>query len=225
MHTHHCLLGPGLELGTVYGVLLNDLATLERLRPQFDHAPYLAAPRSAVLYIKSRNTFAADGAVVEIPAEPGVVRVEATLGLVIGRTASRVPLSEAMAHVAGLVIASDLCLPHESYYRPALVQRNRDGFCPLTSMAQAEPGFDLDSAVLYVDINGQRRHARSFATLVRTGAQLLAEVTEFMTLAVGDVLLLGPGEGAPLAGAGDRVEITVPGLGSLRHSLVKEAQP
>lgn len=38
----------------------------------------------------------------------------------------------------------------------------------------------------------------------------------------GDVLLLGPGEGAPLARPGDRVVIEVPGLGRLAHSVVAE---
>ena len=72
------LLADGLPLATVYGALLNDRATVERLTPQFDSAPYKAAPKAPVLYIKPRNTFAADGAAVEIPAEPGEVRIDAT---------------------------------------------------------------------------------------------------------------------------------------------------
>lgn len=210
--------------GTVYGALLNDRATLERLAPQFDGAPYKAAPKAPVLYIKSRNTYAADGAVVEIPADPGVVRIDATIGLVIGRPARQVPAAEAMSHVAGLVIVSDLTLPHENYYRPAVVQRNRDGFCPMSEVLQGQPGFDLDQAALGVRVNGQQAYERSFATLLRPAAQLIADVTEFMTLAEGDVLLLGPGEGSPVGRAGDRVTITVPRLGELSHSLAEEKQ-
>ena len=71
MQTQPMLLADGLPLATVYGALLNDRATVERLTPQFDSAPYKAAPKAPVLYIKPRNTFAADGAAVEIPAEPG----------------------------------------------------------------------------------------------------------------------------------------------------------
>ena len=52
------LLSDDLPLGTVYGALLNDRATVQRLAPQFDSAPYKAAPRAPVLYIKPRNTFA-----------------------------------------------------------------------------------------------------------------------------------------------------------------------
>ena len=63
---------------------------------------------------------------------------------------------------------------------------------------------------------------RSFADLVRSAPQLLADVSEFMTLSPGDVLLLGPGEGSPNAHAGDTVVITVNGLGQLRHSLTQD---
>ena len=50
-------------------------------------------------------------------------------------------------------------------------------------------------------------------------AQLLAEVTEFMTLAPGDVLLIGVAYQAPLAGPGSRVRISADGVGSLQFSI------
>lgn len=222
MQTQHSLQDDGLALGTVYGALLNDRATVARLAPQFDSAPYKAAPKAPVLYIKPRNTFAAEGAEVAVPAEPGEVRIDATIGLVIGRAATRVPRDQAMEHVAGFMVVSDLTLPHENYYRPAVVQRNRDGFCPMGRMVPGQAGFDPDKATLRVAINGEHAYERSFATLVRPAAQLIADVTAFMTLAAGDVLLLGPGEGAPTARAGDHIKITVPGLGELNHRLVQE---
>ena len=220
MSTHDSHLGS--QRGTVYGVLLNDRATVQRLAPQFDSAPYKAAPKAPVLYIKPRNTFAADGAQVAVPADPGEVRIDATIGLVIGSTATRVSAADALRHVAGLVVASDVTLPHDNFYRPAIRQRDRDGFLPLSTVLQGDASFDLDKAMLNIAINGQAVYTRSFATLVRSAAQLLVDVTEFMRLSPGDVLLLGPGEGSPIARAGDQVTISVPGLGELRHSVVLE---
>ena len=46
-----------------------------------------------------------------------------------------------------------------------------------------------------------------------------------MSLEAGDVLLLGPPEGAPLAGPGDRVRLSVAGLGTLSHQLIAEPLP
>jgi 2-keto-4-pentenoate hydratase/2-oxohepta-3-ene-1,7-dioic acid hydratase in catechol pathway len=113
------LLDDGLALGTVYGTLLNQQATVQRLSPLFDSAPYKAAPRAPVLYLKPRNTWARDGVAVAVPADPGEVRVDAGIGLVIGRSATRVDEATALDHVAGWLIASDLTLAHETYYPPS----------------------------------------------------------------------------------------------------------
>lgn len=211
-----------LPCTTVYGALLNDRATVARLEPQFAQAPYKAAPRAPVLYIKPRNTFAQDRAAVAVPADPGVVRIDATIGLVIGNKATRVSAAQAMSHVAGYVLVSDVTLPHENYYRPAIAQRDRDGFCPMGQLVPAARDFDVNQAVLQIAINGQRVYERRFDQLVRPAAQLLVDVTEFMSLSAGDVLLLGPGEAAPDARPGDTVTISVAGLGELHHTVVLE---
>lgn len=210
------------RIGTVYGALLNDAATIERLRPSFAEPPYKAAPVAPVLYIKPRNTFAADGADVAVPADPGCVRIDATIGAVIGRRATRVSAADARSYVKGYAIVADLTLPHDSYYRPAVRLRCRDGFCPIGEIAQA-PGFDPDAAELTVTIDDAVVLVRSFATLVRPLAALMAEVTAFMTLDEDDLLLLGPPEGAPVARPGATVRIDVPGLPSLSHRVVAEA--
>ena len=53
--------------------------------------------------------------------------------------------------------------------------------------------------------------------------RLLADVSEFMTLGEGDVLMLGCDVNRPRAKAGDRIEIAMPALGSLSNTLVAEA--
>ena len=37
-----------------------------------------------------------------------------------------------MAHVAGYVIVNEFSLPEDSYYRPAVKAKCRDGFCPVS---------------------------------------------------------------------------------------------
>ncbi len=209
------------RIGTVYGALLNDAGTIARMAPAFAEPPYRAAPKAPVLYIKPRNTFAEDGAAVAVPADPGCVRIDATIGAVIGRRATRVAAADAASFVAGWVVVSDVTLPHDSVYRPAVRLRCRDGFCPIGAIASPS-AFDPDAATLTVAIDDAVVLSRSFATLVRPFAALLADVTAFMTLDEGDVLLLGPPEGAPLARPGATVRIDVPGLGSLTHRVVAE---
>jgi 5-oxopent-3-ene-1,2,5-tricarboxylate decarboxylase/2-hydroxyhepta-2,4-diene-1,7-dioate isomerase len=151
------------------------------------------------------------------------VRIDATVGAVIGRRATRLSAANAMQYVRSLVIVSDLTLPHENYYRPAVSLRCRDAFCPMSQELSFD-GFDLEKSEISISINGRPVHTRSCATLVRSLPQLLSDVSEFITLEVGDVLLVGPPEGAPNAAPGDTVEIAVDGLGSLRHMLSAETQ-
>src|SRR5438445_353252 len=77
--------------GAVYGTLLNHRSALTELGSKAAQPPYDALPRAPVLYIKPRNTLAASGDAVEIPAGVNELEVGPCLGLVIGRTACRVP--------------------------------------------------------------------------------------------------------------------------------------
>jgi 5-oxopent-3-ene-1,2,5-tricarboxylate decarboxylase/2-hydroxyhepta-2,4-diene-1,7-dioate isomerase len=160
---------------------------------------------------------------VAVPADPGVVRIDATLGVVIGRDATRVSEAQARDYVAGYVIASDVTLPHDNYYRPPLRTRCRDGFCPMTACLSPGAEFDADRAVIDIFVNGKAVHRRSLEGLLRPIGKLIADVTEYMTLPAGSVLLVGAPEGAPLAHPGDEVRIDIAGLGSLSHRLVAES--
>lgn len=204
--------------GTVYGVVLNDQRTLDRLKSQFDQDPYKAPPVAPILYIKSRNTMAHDGAVVMIPVDPGKVRIDATVGAVIGKQASRITPEEALEYVAGYVIVSDITLPHEDYYRPVVPLRCRDGFCPMSKTVAATQ-FDPSISELKIFADNELLYQGDFSHRVRDLPQLLCDVTEFMTLEPGDVLMLGLPEGAPIVGKASNVKIEVTGLGALSHSV------
>ena len=209
--------------GMIYGVLLNDPATLAEMGEALNTAPYKAPPKAPVLYIKTSNTRAGDGAAVAVPAKPGTVCVGATLGLVIGRAARRVPPARAMEHVRAYVIASDLFLPTDSVFRPAVRHRCRDGFCPMSEEFAVSLLPEPSQAQLTIHIDGAAVQRRTLSGLVRSAPQLLADVSDFMTLEAGDVLLLGAAHDAPRARAGQSVRIEVDGLGALRHHLVAEA--
>ena len=76
--------------GVVYGCLLNHRPALAALGEAVNAAPYKAAPKAPVLYVKPRNTLAGDGATVCVPTDATELELGAALGLVIGRTACRV---------------------------------------------------------------------------------------------------------------------------------------
>ncbi|MBK9363670.1 MAG: fumarylacetoacetate hydrolase family protein [Rubrivivax sp.] len=212
--------------GQVVGVLLNHRPALAALGEAVHAAPYKAPPQAPVLYLKPRNTQVGDGAVVAVPAGVPALEVGAALGLVIGRTACRVSEDQAPDHVAGLVIVADLSVPHDSFYRPAVRLKARDGFCPMGPRVwplAAVPS--PDALTVTVAIDGQVVHETTTGDRIRGAARLLADVSDFMTLSAGDVLMLGVSAGAPKVAAGHAVTVGIEGLGSLHVRLVGEAQP
>lgn len=209
--------------GRVYGALLNHRAALEALGDAVHAAPYKAPPKAPVLYVKPRHTLAASGDAVVVPEGVEALEIGATLGIVIARAACRVSERQALEHVAGYVIVNDVSVPHASYYRPSVRLKARDGFCPVgPRLVAREQIGDPDALAVRVFIDGERAQATSTAGTIRPVARLLADVTEFMTLDAGDLLLLGVAAGAPRARAGQRVAIEIDGLGRLENRLVAE---
>jgi len=214
--------------GTVYGTLLNHRTALAALEGQMTLPPYNAAPRAPVMYLKPRNTLAACGDTVEVPAaEPGTaaqLEAAACLGLVIGRTACHVSEAAALDHVAGFLIVNDVSIPHPDYYRPSVRYKARDGFCPLGPRVMARALVaNPDALVIRTFVDGILVQIMSTADLIRPLARLLADVTEFMTLAPGDVLAAGAAAPAPRVRAGQTVVIEADALGRLTNRFVGAA--
>jgi 5-oxopent-3-ene-1,2,5-tricarboxylate decarboxylase/2-hydroxyhepta-2,4-diene-1,7-dioate isomerase len=211
--------------GAVYGALLNHRSALTELGSKAAQPPYNAPPRAPVLYIKPRNTLAASGDAVEIPVGMSELEVGPCLGLVIGRTACRVPEEGALHYVAGYLIVNDVSVPHDTYYRPSIRFKARDGFCPLgPAVVPRDANVDPDALTLRTYVDGVLVQTSSTADLVRSAARLLADVTEFMTLSPGDVLALGVARPAPRVRAGQRVDIVAAVLGTLSNDFVMAAR-
>lgn len=204
----------------VYGVLLNVQADIARMGEQLTAPPYKAPPRAPILYVKPANTHTVHGATVTLPAGAATVTVGATLGLVIGRTAVRRTPADALEVLIGVTLVLDLSLPHASVYRPPIVEKCFDGACPIGPWIAAVPSLAaLDSLVVETIIDGISRAETRFDALVRSIPQLLADVSAFMTLHPGDVLLAGLPLTLPEAGAGQRVAASAEGLGTLEVLL------
>ena len=211
-----------IATGTLFGIALNYQGLLHSRLDEFNQPPYQKPPQKPVLFIKTPNTRTRDGQPVTAPAgerlQPGPA-----LGVVIGKTASRVTEQDAFAHVAGYVIVNEFSLPEDSYYRPAVKAKCRDGFCALSGEV-IPPGEvpDAHALVLTLLVNGEVRQENTTANFVRSIPRLIAELSEFMTLHEGDVLITGTPEGRVDVVPGDEVVVEISGLGRLTNPIVAE---
>jgi 5-oxopent-3-ene-1,2,5-tricarboxylate decarboxylase / 2-hydroxyhepta-2,4-diene-1,7-dioate isomerase len=188
----------------VYGVALNSRRELECLDAQLHRDPYKQPPVAPVLYLRPRNTWNTTGAPIRIPREASALKMAGTLGIVMGRRLS-------------YVLVNDVSIPHESYYRPAIRQRCRDGFCVIGSQLIEQAPTEVRTFV-----NGELRCRVSLADLARPIERLISDVSEFLTLEAGDILLIGEPCDAPLARADDVVRVEIDGLAPIENRLVLE---
>lgn len=209
--------------GTVFGTLVNFKGVLEGLADAVNDKPYLSPPNAPVLYIKPANTFNRYGASIPMPEGISKLEMGASLGIVIGKKAIAVKEETALNYVAGYTIVNDVSVPHDSIYRPAVQHKSRDGFCPIGPwIIDRKAIVNPDDLTIRVYINDELLQENSTTNLIRPVARLLADVTEFMTLSPGDVLLVGVPEEAPQANVGDKVRIEIAGIGSLENIIVDE---
>ncbi|QHE52394.1 fumarylacetoacetate hydrolase family protein [Pontibacillus sp. HMF3514] len=209
--------------GTIYGVLLNYKGAIEELGNQMYEPPHKQPPQAPILYIKPANTINASKRAVPMPIGENQLEVGASLGIVIGKTACNVTEANAMDYVQGYTIANDISIPHESVYRPAVKHKARDGFCPVGPwVVEKESIKNPDECKLQVYVNGELRQENSTTNLVRSIPKLIQDITEFMTLNEGDLLLTGVPENAPIVEIGDHVKISVEGIGVLENTIKSE---
>jgi 5-oxopent-3-ene-1,2,5-tricarboxylate decarboxylase/2-hydroxyhepta-2,4-diene-1,7-dioate isomerase len=192
----------------VYGVALNFRGELESLGEQLHRDPYKKPPVAPVLYLRPRNTWNRSGSAIRLPADATALKMAGTIGVLIGPAPNR---------ICGYLAVNDVSIPHASYYRPAIRQRCRDGFCVIGS-----ENTDRIPNEIRIWINEELRSRANISDLVRPMDRLVSDISEFLTLQPGDIVLAGEPPDAPLAEAGDRVRVEIDGLSALENEVVAE---
>lgn len=196
--------------GTIYGVALNDREQLSRLAEAFGDAPYKTPPQAPVVYIKPRQCLCERGAGVPLPA--GVDRLVAapTLALLFARDAVRLSPDEVWNHVGAAGLALDVSVPEPSFYRPPVAQICRDSFLPIGAWRAPHAPSEI---VTFLE--GREAHRWPLSRLARPIRTLVADLSQFMTLKAGDILLVGlPGD-APQIASGTQVRVEADGMPAL----------
>ncbi|WP_419880774.1 fumarylacetoacetate hydrolase family protein [Peribacillus sp. B-H-3] len=208
--------------GTVYGIMFNYLGALDSINT-FD-PPYNNPPKAPVLFIKPANTLIACNAPIPLPIGEAGLSMGGALGIVVGKTAYKIAPDNAFEYISGYTIANDVSIPHQSFYRPAIKEKIRDGFCPAGPwIIDKEYIEDPDNLSISVYVNGVLKHQNNTRELVRPISQLLADVTNFMTLYKGDVLLAAVPASPPIAKTGDMVKIAIEKIGFIENMVQPEA--
>ncbi len=191
------------------------------------------------VFCKPVTSVIGPGEAVRLPGGPVVgVDYEGELGVVIGRTCSRVTAEEALSYVAGYLCVNDISgrkLDPGVERPPDLLERAKffdwligkwcDTFCPIGPwLVTADEVGDPDELTLVTRVNGEERQRTRTGEMIHSIARTIAWCSSLMTLEPGDIIATGTPAGVGSATGrflqpGDTVEVEITGLGILRNPV------
>jgi 2-keto-4-pentenoate hydratase/2-oxohepta-3-ene-1,7-dioic acid hydratase in catechol pathway len=195
-----------------------------------DHAEEqgVALPERPLLFAKWPNTLVGDGDSIRLPSISKNVDYEAELGVVIGRRASAVPADDALDFVEGYVVANDVSGRDLQFSDGQWVRgKSLDTFLPVSDLVPAAEVPDPQSLPIRAILNGQVMQDSNTSNMVFGVADVVAFVSQAITLEPGDLIITGTPAGV---GAfrdpkvwlqpGDEISIEIDGLGSITNPVV-----
>ncbi|MGA8109962.1 MAG: fumarylacetoacetate hydrolase family protein [Acidobacteriaceae bacterium] len=187
-----------------------------------EHAAELGneVPKEPLLFLKAPSAVIAPEDAIRIPAIAQRVDFEGELAVVIGKRASRIGANEDVrGYIRGYTIVNDVTArdlqKSDGQWSRA---KGFDTFCPMGPLVTDEihPGQGLK---VETRLNGALKQQGTTRDLIFDIAVLLRHITAAMTLLPGDVIPTGTPSGVGPMRAGDRVEVTVEGLGTLANPV------
>ncbi|MEZ0166079.1 fumarylacetoacetate hydrolase family protein [Kineococcus sp. LSe6-4] len=185
-------------------------------------------PAHPSYFLKPTSSVVVGEGTVERPVGTELLGFEGEIALVIGEPARRVGLEDAWDHVAGVTAANDLGLYDLRAADKGSNVRSKggDGFTPLGPAVLDARALDPAGLRVRTWVNGELVQEDTTERLLFPLAQIVADLSQHLTLETGDVILTGTPAGAGVVVPGDVVEVEVdvpggPATGRLRTTVVQ----
>jgi 2,4-didehydro-3-deoxy-L-rhamnonate hydrolase len=214
-------IGAPIMPGKVVGVGVNYHDHVEKLGKP--------VPQEPVLFIKPTDTVIGANDTVQKPRTAQKLDWECEFAIVIGREGANIAEADAMAHVAGWMLANDYT---ERWYQADRGAANKGkygkDFLPLGPWLVTRDEIPhMDGRKMWSEVNGTRYQDGTSSTMIFKPALLVSHISEFMVLYPGDIILTGTPAGVGMLqkpplflDPGDIVALGIDGLGEQRQQIV-----
>ncbi len=159
---------------------------------------------------------------------------EGEIGIIIGKRGKYIDEKDAMDHVFGYTIVDDISLRDYQnagspvYGKDWVLGKNADTALPMGPWIVPREDIEPFHATIQTRINGKLRQNGDTDDMIFGPARLISRLSMAITLEPGDLISTGTPAGVAEYGTreylkpGDTVEITVSGIGTLKHSVVED---
>jgi len=197
-----------------------------------DHAKETGSPIPSEPIVFMKATSSINGPDDDIELIRGSVKTdwEVELGFVIGRETKYVTEAQALDHVAGYCIVTDVSEREWQIERQGNWSKGKSGdtYGPIGPwLVTPDEVGDPQSLGLWLDVNGTRHQDGNTNTMIFPVSKIIAYLSECMSLQPGDVIATGtpPGVGMGMKPqvflrAGDAMRVSVEGLGIQTQRIV-----
>jgi 2-keto-4-pentenoate hydratase/2-oxohepta-3-ene-1,7-dioic acid hydratase in catechol pathway len=198
-----------------------------------DHAEEVGLPIPAEPVIFSKHTSSICGPNDDVVLPKGSVKTdwEVEIGFVIGTEAKSVPKARALDHVAGYFLANDVSERQNQIERGGqwVKGKSHDTYGPIGPWLVTRDEIPNPQKLkLWLDLNGERMQDGTTKNMIFPIREIVAYVSQFMTLKPGDIVITGTPAGVGLGmkppkyvKAGDVMELGIEGLGTQRQKVVQ----
>jgi 2-keto-4-pentenoate hydratase/2-oxohepta-3-ene-1,7-dioic acid hydratase in catechol pathway len=195
-----------------------------------DHAEEqgIDVPPRPLLFAKWPSSVVGPGEPIVLPSVSSEVDYEAELGVMIGAQARAVAVDDALDVVAGYVCVNDVTARDLQFSDGQWTRaKSLDTFCPVgPELVPASEIPDPQSLAIRCLLNGEVLQDSSTAHMIFGVAEIVAFVSEAITLEPGDLIATGTPAGVGFTrtpprflAAGDTVTVEVEGVGALTNPV------
>ena len=197
-----------------------------------DHAAEsnMPIPKEPILFMKATTCLQGPNDDVIQPRGSTKLDWEVELGIVMGTKAQYVSESKALDYVAGYCVVNDVSERDFQLERGSQWDRGKgcDTFGPVGPyLVTTDEIPDPQVLDMWLDVNGEKRQRGSTKTMVFGCANLVAYISQFMTLLPGDIITTGTPPGVALGmkppvylKPGDVITLGIKGLGEQRQRVI-----
>ncbi len=162
-------------------------------------------------FLKPGSSLSTSGSSLERPAGCELLAFEGEIALVIGTAARRVTPEQGWSHVSAVTASNDFGVYDLRYADKGsnLRSKGADGFTPVGPALLPANEVDPRDLRIRTWVNGELVQDDNSATLLFSFGQLVADLSQLLTLEPGDLILTGTPAGSTVVQPGDTVEVEV----------------